>query len=67
LWANTTNGASHCIVVITHGQMWVVGNIVTINCDVANADKPLSAHQWYQKGPSGKRIVLGNLDFADML
>jgi hypothetical protein len=42
-----------------------VSNAVTINSDVAN--KPLSGHQWYQKGPSDKRIAAGNPDFSDML
>jgi hypothetical protein len=65
MWAKTTNGASHCIVAIAHGQKWVVGNATPINGDIAN--KPLSGCQWYQKGPSGKRIAPGNPDFADML
>jgi hypothetical protein len=65
MWANITDGASHHVVAITHGQKWVVSNVATINGDIAN--KPLSSCQWHQKGPSGKRIVLGNPDFADML
>ncbi len=60
-----TKGASHCIVAITHGHKWVVGNTTTINGEVAN--KPSSGCQGYQKGPSGKRIALGNPDFADMV
>jgi hypothetical protein len=65
MWAKMTNSASHCIVAIAHGQKWVVGNAVTINGDVAN--KPSSGCQWYQKGPSSKRIAPSNPDFADML
>jgi hypothetical protein len=45
-------------------QKWVVSNATTINGDVAN--EPLYGHQWYQKGPSGKRITPGNPNFADM-
>jgi hypothetical protein len=52
MWAKTTNGASHCVMAITNGQKWVVGNTVTINGDVA--DEPLSGCQWYQKGWSNK-------------
>jgi hypothetical protein len=51
-------------VAITHGHKWVVGNTATINGEVAH--KPLSGCQGYQKGLSGKRIVLGNPDLADM-
>jgi hypothetical protein len=65
MWTKTTYGASHCIVAIALGQKWVVGNAVTINGDIAN--KLLSGYQWYQKGPFGERIALGNLDLADML
>jgi hypothetical protein len=65
MWAKTTNSASHCIVAIAHGQKWVSGNAATINGDVA--DEPSSGRQWYQKGPSGKRIALVNPDFPDML
>ncbi len=50
---------------IAHGQKWVVGNASTIIGDIA--DEPLLSRQWYQKGPSGKRIAPGNPDFADML
>jgi hypothetical protein len=65
MWAKMTDGPSHCVQAIAHGQKWVVGNATTINGDVA--DGPLSGCQWYQKGPSSKRFALGNLDFADML
>jgi hypothetical protein len=66
LWVKTrTNVASRCIMAITHGQKWVVGNAATINGDINN--KPLSGHQWYQKGPSSKGFVPGNPDFAGML
>ncbi len=64
MWAKTTNSKSHCVMAITHGQKLVVGNASTINGDVAN--KLSSGCQWYKKGPSGKRIMLGNPDFADM-
>ncbi len=63
--AKTTKGASHHIVAITHRQKWVVGNNATINGDIAN--EPSSGCQWYQKEPSGERILPGNLDFTDML
>ncbi len=65
MWAKMTNGASHHVVAIAHGQKWVVGNAATINGDSAN--EPLSGRQWYQKGLSGKRIAPGNPNFADML
>jgi hypothetical protein len=65
MWAKMTNGTSHCIVVIAHGQKWVVGNAATINGN--SADKPLSSCQRYQKGLSGKRIASGKPDFADMM
>jgi hypothetical protein len=64
MWAKTTNGTSHCIVAIANRQKWVVGNAVTNNGNVAN--EPSCGHQWYQKGPFGKRIAPGNSDFADM-
>jgi hypothetical protein len=64
MWAKTIKGASYCIVAIAHRQKWVVNNAATINGDVAN--KPLFGCQWYQKGPSGKTVALGNPDFADM-
>jgi hypothetical protein len=64
MWTKMTNGASHCIVAIAHGQKWVGINAMTINGNIAN--EPLSGCQWYQKGPSGKRIVPGNPDFAHM-
>jgi hypothetical protein len=65
MWTKTNDGTSHHIVAIAHGQKWVVGNVATINGDIT--DEPSSSHQWYQKGPSGKRLSLDNLDFADML
>ncbi len=65
MWAKMTNNPSHCVMAIAHRQKWVVGNTTTINGDIANG--PLSSCKWYQKGPSSKTIVLGNLDFADML
>ncbi len=49
---------------IAHGQKWVVSNAATINDGIA--DMPSSGCLWYQKGLSGKRIVPGNPDFADM-
>jgi hypothetical protein len=58
MWAKSTDGTSHCVVAIPHGQKWVVGNAATMNGDIA--DKPLSDRQCYQKGPSGKRIAPGN-------
>ncbi len=64
MWAKMTNGVSHRIVAIAHGQKWVTSNATTINGDVAN--EPLLGCQWYQKGPSRKRIAPGNQDFADM-
>ncbi len=65
MWGKTTNSASHPVVAIAHGQNWFVSNTTTIDGDIAN--KPLSGCQCYQKGPSGKRIVPGNPDFANML
>jgi hypothetical protein len=65
MWAKMTDGTRHWIVAIAHGQKWVVSNAVTINGDVTN--KHSSSCHWYQKGLFGERIVLGNLDFADML
>jgi hypothetical protein len=65
MWAKTTDGASHCVVAIAQGQKWVFGNAATINGDIVN--EPSSGCQWYQEGPSSKRIAPGNLDFANML
>ena len=45
--------------------IWVAGTAETIIGSLAN--EPTSGRQWYQKGPSGKRIAPGNLDFADIL
>jgi hypothetical protein len=50
-----TNGASHCVVAIAHGQKWAVGNAAIIK--EYSANKPLSGCQWYQKGPFGVRIA----------
>ena len=55
----------HRVVAIAHEQKWVAGNTETITGNVA--DEPTSDRQWYQKGPSGERIVPGNPNFADML
>jgi hypothetical protein len=61
---STTNLAKHRVVAIAHEQKWVAGNAEMITGNVAN--EPTSDRQWYQKGPSGKRIALGNPNFADM-
>ena len=65
MWVSTTNLAKHRVRAIAHQQKWVAGNAETIIGNVAN--NPTSGRQWHQKGPSGKRIAPGNLDFADML
>ncbi len=65
MWAKTTNGASRGVVAIARGQKWAVGNVATINGGITN--KPSFICQWYEKGPSCKRIAPGNPDFADML
>jgi hypothetical protein len=36
MWAKMTDGVSHCVVAIAHGQKWVVGNAATINSDITN-------------------------------
>jgi len=64
MWVSTTDLAKHHVRAIVHQRKWVAGNAETIIGNVA--DEPTSGHQWYQKGPSGKRIAPGNPDFADM-
>ena len=64
MWVSTTNLAKHRVVAIAHEQKWVAGNAEMITGNIA--DEPTSDRQWYQKGPSGERIALGNPNFADM-
>ena len=64
MWVSMTDLAKHHVMAISHQQKWVGGNAEMIIGNVAN--KPTSGRQWYQKGPSGKRIAPGNPDFADM-
>jgi len=64
MFVSTTDLAMHRVRAIAHQQKWVDGSAETITGNVA--DEPTSGRQWYQKGPSGKRIAPGNPDFADM-
>jgi hypothetical protein len=64
MFLSTTDLAMHRVRAIVHQQKWVDGNAETIIGNVTN--EPTSGRQWYQKGPSGKRIAPGNLDFVDM-
>jgi len=65
MWVSTTDLSMHSVVAIAHEQKWVAGTAETITGNVT--DKPTSDRQWYQKGPSSKRIAPGNPNFADML
>jgi hypothetical protein len=55
----------HHVLAIAHEHIWVTRDAGTITGSVA--DKPLPNHQWYQKGPFGKRIATGILEYMDML
>jgi hypothetical protein len=65
MWVATTDLAKHCVRAIAHKQKRVACNAESITGNAAN--KPTSNRQWYQKGLSGKIIVLGNPDFEDIL
>jgi hypothetical protein len=65
MWVSTTNLKKHCVVAIAHKQKCVAGIAGTITGNVP--DEPLSNHQFYQKGPLGKRIAPGIPEYMDML
>ncbi len=64
MWVSTNDTKKHHVVAIAHEQKCVAGNATTITGDIAN--EPTSNYQWSHKGPFGKRIALGNLEYGNM-